>query len=167
DGGRGAAEAEGGQLQPGRGEGEDRGGQGGDEQVSNKASADLRGGRPAQGARHAPETTRWMIYSGKGGVDDEISRVAPSAVRAAARRLRCPRADRPPAVVERRAGQAGDPRVREGDHRPGEPEIRASRGTHRRVRPGRHHLGRAADVRPGRVRASPGRDGGGEGPEAE
>ena len=65
--------------------------------------------------------------------------------------------ERPAAVVERRAGQAGDPRVRRGgDHRRRR-RLRAARGPHRHLRPGRHAVGRAPDLYAGRVRARPGR----------
>ena len=41
-------------------------------------------------------------------------------------------------LVERRPGQAGDHRLRERDHRPGEPRLRAARGPDRHLRSGRH-----------------------------
>ena len=64
--------------------------------------------------------------------------------------------ERPAAVVERRAGQAGDRRVRRGgDHRRRR-RLRAARGPHRHLRSGRHALGRAPALHPGDVRARPG-----------
>ena len=70
------------------------------------------------------------------------------------------RAGRPAAVLERRRGEAGDPRLRRRGHHRGRPELRHARRPHRHLRPGRHHLGRAAALRPGPVRARPaGRDG--------
>ena len=60
------------------------------------------------------------------------------------------------AVMERRAGQAGDRRVRRcGDHGRRR-RLRAARGPDRHLRPGRHALGRAPALHPGRLRARPG-----------
>ena len=63
---------------------------------------------------------------------------------------------RPAAVLERRPGQAGDPRSRPRHHRRGQPRLRGARGTARHLRPGRHAVGRAPDLQPGGVRARPG-----------
>ena len=67
-------------------------------------------------------------------------------------------AGRAAAVVERRAGEAGDLRLRPRDHRPHQPELCPSRRPHRRVRPRRDAVGRAPALHPVRVlpRARPG-----------
>ena len=71
------------------------------------------------------------------------------------------RADGPAAVLERRAGEAGDRRVRAGDHDDqGSPKFVPPAGTHRHLRPGRHALGRASDVLPGHLLPGSGPGGG-------
>ena len=80
---------------------------------------------------------------------------------------RCAGADRPPAFLERRPGQAGHHRARQGDHRYGEPEIRAAGGAHRHLRPGRHDLGLASHVHPGDLLPGAGPGSGGEEARAE
>ena len=63
---------------------------------------------------------------------------------------------RPAAVLERRPGQAGDPRPRPCHDRGRQPRLRGAGGSARHLRPGRHALGRAPGLQPGRVRARPG-----------
>ena len=65
-------------------------------------------------------------------------------------------------VVERRACETGDRRLRAHHHRPVERELRRPRGAHRGVRPGRHPLGRASDVLAGGLLPGPRAGGGGE-----
>ena len=66
------------------------------------------------------------------------------------------------AVMERRAGEAGDPRFRARDHRSIDPELRPARGAHRDVRSGRHALGRASHVHASGVLPGSRPGGGGE-----
>ena len=70
-----------------------------------------------------------------------------------------PATPRAAAIVERWASQAGDPRLRAGDHRPASPIFVPPGGAHRHLRPGRHAVGRASDVHAGRLlpRSGPGR----------
>ena len=53
-------------------------------------------------------------------------------------------ADHTARLLERRAGEAGNSRLRESDNRPRERQLRAARGAHRHVRSGRHSMGGAS-----------------------
>jgi len=96
---------------------------------------------------------------------------SPRAARGIGSRARVPAASRSDActgaragvaarVMERRASEAGDRRLRAGDDATGKPRLRPARGAHRHLRPGRHLVGRASHLFAGGLLPRP-RAGGG------
>ena len=109
-----------------------------------KAAAALKRLKELESSRRPASEIRGGHEKGEGHtIRPRASSIRPSArARRLARLGRAgDRPDRPAAVMERRAGQEGDRRVRAGHHRQGESEVRVARGAHRDVRPGRDPVG--------------------------